>query len=65
MSKNITILQPVLGYERPYYGNHREYPHGKIKHREKLDIIWRKDIRLSYEQLETYNTSWRSIEFYG
>ena len=59
------ILQPVLGYDRAYYGNHREYPHGKIKKRKKLKVVWRKDIKISYEELESYNTSWGYIPFYG
>ena len=59
------ILQPVLGYNRKYYGNKKEYPHGKIKKRKKLDVAWRKDIKISYKELEYYNTSWENIAFYG
>ena len=39
------ILQPVLGYNRKYYGNKKEYPHGKIKKRKKIGAS--KDTRVS------------------
>ncbi len=57
------ILQPVLGYTRNYYGNHIEFPHGKVKRRSRMKGVWRKKIKVDKNDLELYNTSWNYIVF--
>jgi hypothetical protein len=61
------IVVPVLGHEREYYGNHREYPHGKYVVRTVLDLDKeKKKMKITHNEIDPdYNISWRSLAFYG